>query len=599
MAQNLPAADRPPEAGAPAARPAQGRRAAAVAVACYLLAAAAVSRHLWADPAARAVGGNPHDADQFAWFLRHTAAAVAGGRLPALVTTAMNAPQGISLMWNTSLLLPGVLLAPVTLSLGAQVSLTILTTAGFAGSAASMYAVLRRWEVSGSAAALGGAVYGFSPALLHAAIGHYNLQLAILPPLIIDAGLRLARRDAAPVRAGTRLGLLVTAQLFTGEELLLLTAIAGLILAAAIAAGAPATALRRTRTAAPGLAVAVAVTLALSGYALWAQFFGPLTQRGSAFTPDFFKNDLTGFVTPSRYLLLHTSASAAAAARYQGGAPEYLGYLGWPLIIVLAAAAVRGWRSPAVRALALTLAGLIVLSLGPHPLISGTEQPGVRLPWYWLQGVPVLGAALPDRLSIVADGAAAALLACALDSARRRWARTRPGAALITAIAVAAVLPLVPRSLPAVAVAPRPAGWSAAIAALRLPPGGRVLVVPVPTADLTAPLRWQADTGEPAELIGGYFTGPAGNGRAYIGGSGVTVTAQYLDRLWSGGPAVPVPAVPVPAAPAAAQVAADLAAWRPAAVLAVTRAGSPLARYLMRLLHQPTVRAGAVLGWRL
>jgi hypothetical protein len=45
--------------------------------------------------------GNPNDADQFTWFLRYDATAIVHGRLPALVTTAMNAPQGISVVWNT------------------------------------------------------------------------------------------------------------------------------------------------------------------------------------------------------------------------------------------------------------------------------------------------------------------------------------------------------------------------------------------------------------------------------------------------------------------------------------------------------------------
>ena len=210
-----------------------------VVLACYLLAAVAVTWRLWADPASRTVAGNPNDADLFAWFLRYAAAAVAHGRLPALVTAAMNAPQGINVMWNTSILLPGVLLTPVTLLLGPQTALTAMMTIGFAGSAASLFLVLRRWEVSTGAAALAGAVYGFSPALLQASIGHYNLQFAVLPPLIIDAGLRLCLRSPAPVRDGLRLGVLATAQLFTGEELLLLTGLAGLLLVAVLAAGRP------------------------------------------------------------------------------------------------------------------------------------------------------------------------------------------------------------------------------------------------------------------------------------------------------------------------------------------------------------------------
>jgi hypothetical protein len=630
LAQVLPTTTSPT---APAARGPLGRDGLAVALilACYLLAALAVTWHLWADPASRTIAGNPNDADLFAWFLRYDATAVAHGRLPALVTSAMNAPQGINVMWNTSMLLPGVLLTPVTLLLGAQTSLTVLTTAGFAGSAASMFLVLRRWEVSTGAAALAGAVYGFSPALLHASVGHYSTQLAILPPLIIDAGLRLCLRSVAPVRDGIVLGVLVAAQIFTGEELLLLTALAGLLLLAVLALGRPRATASRWRPAAAGLGVAAVVTLLLAGYPLWVQFFGPLTQHGSAFTPDFFENDLTSFLTPSRYLLFHTAASAAAAARYQGGVPEYLGFLGWPLIAVLAATALAFWRRPAVRATTVTLLVLEILSLGGHPLVNGNVHAGVTLPWRWLEALPVLGAALPDRLSIAADGTAAALLAFGIDLARaklvpvsetvqgdgeaggapqpgqkhsvagsgegrpeagaRRRAIALLGRTLVVAGAVAACLPLVPLALPAAAAPALPAGWTAAFAALRLPPGARVLVVPVPTATLTQALRWQADTGEPASLIGGYFNGPGPGGQAYVDGNGPAATAVYLDGLWSGGSAA--------AAPAGSQVRADLNAWRPAAVVAVTSPGSPLGRYLVQLFGRPGIDAGRVLAWRL
>ena len=157
----------------------------------YLLAAYALTWRLWADPGARMVSGNPGDVNLVAWFMRHSATAISHGRLPALVTTGLNAPQGISLMWNASMLLPGVLLAPVTLLAGPWTSLNLLLALGFAGSAASLFWVLRRWGASLGAAALGGAVYGFSPALVVSGLGHYHLQFAVLPPLIIDAVARL------------------------------------------------------------------------------------------------------------------------------------------------------------------------------------------------------------------------------------------------------------------------------------------------------------------------------------------------------------------------------------------------------------------------
>ena len=158
---------------------------------CYLLGALVLTWRLWADPASRAQVGDIRDVDLFAWFLRYTATAVAHGHLPALVTAAMNAPRGINIMGNTSFLLPGMLLTPVTLLAGPQVSVAIVLTLGFAGSAASLFWVLRRWGASLAAAALGGALYGFSPALLDSGSGHYNMQFAVLPPLLIDALLRI------------------------------------------------------------------------------------------------------------------------------------------------------------------------------------------------------------------------------------------------------------------------------------------------------------------------------------------------------------------------------------------------------------------------
>ncbi|HEY4462092.1 MAG TPA: hypothetical protein VGN41_05435 [Streptosporangiaceae bacterium] len=559
----------------------------------YLLAAVAVMLLLWRHPTSGTVAGNPNDADQFSWFFRYDAAAIAHGRLPALVTTALNAPQGLNVMWNTFMLLPGVLLAPVTLLAGPQVSLNVLMTVGFAGSAVAMFAVLRRWDVSVTGAAIAGAVYGFSPALIQSAIGHYDLQFAVLPPLIIDAALRIGTGRARPVRGGLWLGFLTTVQLLTAEELLVDTALGGVVIAAVLVASRPREALRRAGGMVAGFAVAAAVTLVVCAYPLWVQFLGPLHQHGSAFTPDFFKNDLTGLVAPSGLMLLHSASSAATAAHFQGGAPEYLAYVGWPLLIVLAAVAVAFWRHLAVRVTAVTFAVLEVLSLGGTLMTSGTHHSSVLLPWHWLGSVPLLGAALPDRFSIIADGAAAVLLAFGIDLARRvpRIEAARWGARLVTGVAILAVLPLVPKPLPVAAAVPVPSGWAASFAALHLPAGARVLIVPIPTATFTEPMRWQADTGQPGEMIGGYFTGPGPGGQAYIDGGVMSPVSLFLNVAWAGQPSLETPA--------RAQVQAQLATWHPAAVVAVTSVRSDIGTYLRSLLGKPAYQSQKVVAWRM
>ncbi len=598
-------------ARADATHPRSERRVLLLAGPYFLLGAVAVTMWLWRDPASRIVAGNPFDADQFAWYFRYDATAVAHFRLPALTTDGMNAPQGISVMWNTFMLLPGTLLAPVTLLAGPQVSLTALMTVGFAGSALAMFAAARRWGASIPAAGLSGGVYGFSPALIQSSLGHYDLQFAVLPPLIVSAALRLAvghggpgrqggpgRRGAA--RCGAWLGLLVAAQVFINEELLFDTALTIVIMAAVALASRPRAAAGRVRDVAAGLAAAAAVAAVIAGYPLWVQFFGPLRQPSSPFTPDFYKNDLAGFVQPSSLLLLHTTGSAAFAAGFQGKPPEYLAYLGWPMLAVLAVVTVCFWPLLTVRAAAVAFAVLSVLSLGGTLLAGGHEHGGITLPWYWLQTLPVTGSVIPDRFSIVADGAAAAALAFGFDAARRRW----PGARQIVAgLAAAAVLPLVPAPLPAASASPVPAGWTAAFAALRLPAGAHVLVVPIPASTFTEPLRWAADTGEPASMIGGYYMGPTWAGVAATDGNGLSSEGMYLNQLWADSAGVSVSAVAtLPAIsinPDAAQMHAQLTGWKVAAVVAVTSARSALGRYLTGLLGQPTVRAGQVLGWRL
>ena len=619
--QDVPEQERP-------APPSGDRRAVALAAPYYLLAALAVTLWLWRDPASRTVAGNPYDADQLAWFLRYDATAIAHGHLPALITTAMNAPRGVSVMWNTFMLLPGALLTPVTLLLGPQTALTIFMTAGFAGSSLAMFAVLRRWEVSGPAAALGGAVYGFSPAVLHSAIGHYDLQFAVLPPLIIHVVLRLATGRAGPVRGGLWLGLLVTAQLFITEEILAVTAIAGFVLVAVLAASRPRAVPAAARRVAVGLGTAAGVTAVIAGYPLWVQFFGPLRQHGSPFMLDYFKNDLSSFVVPSSYQLFHTTGSAAAAARYQGSLPEYLGYLGWPLVVVLAGATIACWRRLPVRAAAVACVVLGVFSLGGTLLFGGHHHPAIKLPWYWLQGLPLLESALPDRFCLVADGAAAALLAFAVDAAvpafaafaarhrrlglPRLSAGGRP-AAVVLAAAVLAALPIVPKPLPVAAAVPVPHGWSAAFAALRLPPSASVLVVPVPMSTFTEPLRWQADTGEPRSLVGGYFMGPGPHGRGYIDGTGTPPAGVYLNAMWvfsqAGRPQAAGGRAPN-ARPSATgnlrvksvtntKMREQIRAWKVSAVVAVAAPGSRLGRYLTAILGSPAVAAGDVTAWRI
>jgi len=600
----LPDAVNRPAVGPRTARLPTVSWAGGLVVCGYLTAAVVLNWRLWAGLGAVTPLGDPGQADNdlFAWFMRYVADAVAHGHLPALVTQALNAPRGLNLMWNTSLLFPSLVMAPVTLLGGPQTSLTILLTLGYAASATAMYWLLRQHSASVLAAGLGGAFYGFSPALLDSSIGHYNLQFAVLPPLIVEAVLRIIAGRGRPLAAGACLAVLAAAQLFTEEELLTDIVLACLALTAVLAASRPRMVRTRLGGAAVGLGAGAAAALVICGYALWIQFAGPLTEHGSPYPNAKFGNSLGAFVNPPAGLLLHTTASAAYAVSHRADSGEYLAYLGWPLLILLALATIRYWRDLRVRAAGVTWAVLELLSMGGD---------GSLLPFHWLQGLPLLVEMLPDRLSILADGAAAAVLAFALDLARASAQRPvgsqrtagpmhlagRPLAGplrsgLPVAIAVLALLPLIPRPVPATPVATAPAGWGTVFTRLHLSPQARVLVVPAPYSHQAVAMRWQADTGQPGELIAGWFIGPNRSGRAVTSPWGPAPATHdaglCLDALWNG----------AAADSGCAMVRSALSYWQPAAIVADTHRGTPLAQFLIKLLGEPTLRDGQLLAWR-
>ena len=581
----------------------------ALVCAGYLALAVVLNIRLWHHLGAATPTGDPGPADYYlmVWFVRYAATAVAHGHLPALVTPALNAPTGINLMWNNTILLPALLFAPLTLLAGPVATVTVLTTLGFACSAAAMYWLLRRYGAGVPAAALGGAVFGFSPGMMNASNAHYGMLFAAAVPLMIGAALAILTGRGSPVKQGVWLGVLAAAQFFTGEELLVDAALVCLLLLIVLAASRPAAVAGRVRGAAAGLGTAAAVTLALTSYGLWRQFRGPLASHGTPWDMSVHGSGLKSFVEPQAGMLLHTASSAAYATAHLAYTAEYLSYLGWPLVIVAAGATLWYWRDLRVRAAGTAWAVLEALSLG-------AARPW--MPFHWLASLPLLGDMLPSRLSLVADAGAAAVLALALElwvAPRRapRHAGThdaagsgrfapawRPRALAGAVVALLAVAPLVPRPVSAIPAPALPAGWDATFTALRLPAGASVLAVPLPWSGQGETMLWQADSGQPAELDAGWFLGPDATGRAapaYWGPPATASTVHCLNVLFGAGR----PMAPDWERGCAADVRSALAFWHPAAIVAPTAPGSPLGTFLTDQFGQPSVREGKMLAWRL
>lgn len=567
-----------------------------------MLAAFAVTWRIWSHPLVMAPndGGKVLNADVVVdfWWMRYAATAIAHGHLPALVTTAVNWPQGINMMWNNTMLLPAIVLTPVTLLAGPATSLAILLTAGFAGSAAAMFVVLRRWGVGLAGAGIAGALFGFCPALLVAAEDHYQLQFAVFAPLIIDAALRLATGRARPVRTGIWLGVLISLQYFFGAELLVFTLLAGAVILLIMVIQRPAAIGDNAGPAIGGALVAGAVAGLICGRALWVQLRGPLHEHGTPWHIGRYGNhEANFFVAP--FAVLFRSGHYLLYLRSTSQWPvEDYAYLGWPLLIALALVTILFWRDMRIRTAGLSFAMLALISMGGHRAwLFGLSIPGTWLPWHYLVQLPLLGEAVVVRISILADGMAAVVIGLAADriiaAVRQRQDWRKPAlasAALVSLVAI--ILPLIPRPVPAAAVTQPPTGWTTVIARLHLKSEAPVLVLPFNDANT---MGWQAITGTPISIVGGYCIAPTRHGHA----------AECEDaNVWSGQEKAAAMGfgrlqdVPSRGGPSTKIAIEALRQWHPAAVIC-DNGYTRLSRFLTRMLGPPTIHADGVYGWRL
>ena len=139
-------------------------------------------------------------------------------------TSRMAAPVGIQLGFHSLLLLPGLLLTPVTLLLGPSFSYNLIAmlTPGLLGYAT--YRAARLWVPSATGAVAAGAFYGLSAMLTAMAWYRLNIGLgAIFLPMALEASVRL-RRTPRP-RQALILGLVMGAAVLTDQESAVLAAI--------------------------------------------------------------------------------------------------------------------------------------------------------------------------------------------------------------------------------------------------------------------------------------------------------------------------------------------------------------------------------------
>ncbi|MFE9203732.1 hypothetical protein [Micromonospora sp. NPDC007230] len=506
----------------------------------FTLLAGWLTHGLWPAPGQRVLALNAADQTLYEWFLAVDSRALLGDF--SLLTDRLNAPDGVNLMANTTVIALGVLLAPVTWAFGAPVTFALLAAGNLAGTAVAWYLLFTRTlRARRLAAGLGAALCGFGPGMVSQSNGHLHMTAQWLVPVIVWLVIRLLRaadpagRPAGPDRwrlASSAVGLAaaVTAQLFIGEEVLFLTAVTLLVMTLAYGLTDRALLRRALPAFGGGMMVATGLALLVLAYPLWYQFAGPQGVADGMFSPDYFSADLAGWSTLSPQSVL----GSATASRLTTGPAEYNTFLGWPLLLVTAACALWLGRRPLVVA---CVAGALVmgaLSLGPEVIVAG-ERTGLPAPYALLAGVPVVDGALPMRFALAVLPLVGTVLTLAVDRALAASGRARR---LVPLAVGAALLTVFPTPLPTTDRPALPEFVSAGHWRQCVRPGGVLVPVPAATPADPWPMRWATAADAAFGMPEGFFIGSYGrDGSAAMGTYKRPTSALLADIAKRGVPA--------------------------------------------------------------
>jgi len=318
--------------------------------------------------------------------------------LNPLVAKIVFAPGGANLAWAFLDPLAMLLALPLTLTAGPiaahnAVMLVAPALDGWAAFVLCRYLARSYWP-----AWLGGYIFGFSPYILGAMVGHEHALLVFPIPLMVWLVLRRLAGEISARRLVAGMVVLLIVQFGCFIEALATAAVA-----AAIAFGfgllfTEGDTKKRLWSLVAPLASACAISAMLLSFFLYFMFaYG--FQRGIIYSPWLFSADLLGFIIPSPLNALgQIHLLATLTANFQTNLFEAGAYVPLPLLLIVALYARSHWRTPTGRLLVDLLIVMCVLTMGPWLEIAGRITIG--LPWLVLGDLPLLNKALPARLSV-------------------------------------------------------------------------------------------------------------------------------------------------------------------------------------------------------
>jgi hypothetical protein len=444
------------------------------------------------------------------------------------------APVGDNLARHTTIPAAAIVMWPVTGLFGPFASYNVLSIACPILTAFTTY-LLCRWLTRREPPALvGGFLFGFGPYMFAQLVGHLNLTMVFLVPLMVLVALRRLTREISGRAYVSAMAAMIVAQIGLSTEVLF-TAIAFgavLLIAGRLLAARSHGAEIDYLVGETMLAGAIAVVVA-SPFLYYALIKGGQPHELPEIANEYGLDLLNPFF-PTNVTWLFNSTFAGIASAFEGGnIAEADGFLSLPIIVAFVL-----WLVAARRRLLAQLVGIVavlsfIASLGAHLHVEGASS--IPLPYDLIRHLPVVRLLTPSRIAMYTALAVAVGVAAWLAEPRgspklraARWALVVLGLVLLLPNIASRYWGQLPSN---------PAFFRTAVYKGYIHRGDNVLVMPFGNNGNS--MFWQAETGFyfrmpegylghyiPAEFEGQTIIGELGGGKEVE----LVNLARYLKR---------------------------------------------------------------------
>jgi hypothetical protein len=377
------------------------------------------------------------DPTAYIWFLNWWPSALAH-RLNPFLSYYVWYPHGFNMTWAASLPLPALFLTPITRWFGPVVTFNLLSLSAPALSAWTAYLLAQQilqgpaWKNGNSQAAqlnalgrffsalLAGYLFGFSSYELAHLLGHLNLVLTFLLPLLLLLVLKRLQGELPRKAFVLLLAVCLAAQLGLATEILATLCFFGGIAWLLFYRFAGPVERHQLRNLASEMGLGLALMILLTAPFLFYVFRDLAEVKHQLNDPNVYSTDLANYVVPTAVSQFGHSMFAPLSEKFTGNLFEQAGYLGWPLLVLFALYFWQTRGQKQAKPLGLFLLLLLVFSLGPT-LHLGAISTGIWLPWILALPLPFIHQALPARFTLYITLLASVIVALWLSKSGRFW----------------------------------------------------------------------------------------------------------------------------------------------------------------------------------